>query len=75
MLIAKWHLQVDVLRMWQQKKNKNKNNRLPGTREGGQAYTGNSCSIEELIKVPGKKKKKEKKTTGSAATIDAEDQG
>lgn len=28
--------------------------------EGGQAYTGNSCSNEELIKVPGRKKKKKK---------------
>ncbi len=29
--------------------------------EGGQAYIGNSCSDEELIKVPGRK-------TGRAAT-------
>lgn len=55
-LIAKWHLQVDVLRIWQEK--------ITGCQaqgEGGQAYTGNSCSNEELIKVPGRK-------TGRAAT-------
>lgn len=45
-----------MLRMWQEK--------ITGCQaqgEGGQAYIGNSCSNEELIKVPGRK-------TGRAAT-------